>query len=668
MDTHEQGVGLLVRDGSALVYVIFLPFLAVFVFGLLRRLEPLPPRPVLAALRSRAGLCRILCDALLQRKVLHRPAAGLAHAALFWGFAALLLGDALLALDRILRLPLGAPLLVGATARALQAALDAFGLLFVAGALLAALRRFALRPPGRSASPEKGLILCSLLFVGVSGFAIEGLRMQAQPGPADAWAFAGHAAAGVLATADLSERGALLWGQALWWSHMLAAFALIAALPFSHLFHALGAPIQMLLSSTRRAGALRTPFRLAELIASGRLDAAIGAERIGDFSANERWAFAACTDCGRCETVCPAHATGTALSPRRLLCDLKRALETWRPKHGSGAALLGASIAEDAVWACTMCGACAQVCPVSIDPVAPVAELRRGRVARGQLGAQRCEMLSNLSRTANPYGSPRDTRQELAESLGVSTLDAAPDVPWIYWIGCAASFDPRSRRIAHAMIRILEAARVEFAILGPEERCTGDCARRIGEEGRFQELALQNIAALESRGVKKVLTHCAHCFNTFRSEYPELGARFESVHHADFIAQLIAQRRLPLNRVVPGVATLHDACYVGRIHGQTRAPRSVLRCVPGIELVEMDARGASSFCCGAGGGNYWYDVPRRERMGRARMRQAAATGAQLLIAECPYCIRMLEQAGGDADAQRAPAVLDLSEVVARALA
>jgi Fe-S oxidoreductase len=296
-----------------------------------------------------------------------------------------------------------------------------------------------------------------------------------------------------------------------------------------------------------------------------------------------------------------------------------------------------------------------------------IAELRRGLVANNRLGKERTDLLANLTRSRNPYGSNPAARAGLAAELGIRNPDDHRGADMLYWIGCSASFDTRTRKVAQATVRILERAGIRCSLLGAEETCCGDPARRIGEEGLFQDLALKNIETFERHGITRVLTHCAHCFNTFRNEYPELGARFEVIHRSTLIHELIQAGSIVPQRDSSAAMTLHDACYIGRFNGGVEPPRSILRSIPGTDLREMAQSGEQSFCCGAGGGNYWYEVPRREKIGTLRIREAEAANANVLVTECPFCLKMLEDAHGTAGDAETMRVRDIAEVVADSL-
>jgi len=272
--------------------------------------------------------------------------------------------------------------------------------------------------------------------------------------------------------------------------------------------------------------------------------------------------------------------------------------------------------------------------------------------------------LENVGRANNPFGLPQQDRQSWLVEAGAPTLKTNPHPEYLYWVGCQGSYDPRGRKLTQAVVRILDAARVNYAVLGNEEACTGEPVRRMGEEARFQELALKNIESIARSGAKKVVVHCPHCFNTFLNEYPEFGAKFQVIHHSQLIGELVAQGRLKLEKR-EGAVTFHDPCNLGRVNGVYDAPRDVIKAAEGFEIVEMPRNREKSFCCGGGGANVWYQVPEKTKISALRMEEAVKTGAKMLAVACPFCITMLE------DAAKGPKggleVRDIAEIIAERL-
>jgi Fe-S oxidoreductase/nitrate reductase gamma subunit len=660
-------------NGSALpMYAIFAVSLAIFAVGVHRQLRSLGltvgngDRPAWPGGRQLTGAaCRLFRHAVLQRRLLRRRTTAWAHLPIFWGFVVLALGSLAIMVDVYLLQPLGVVPARGLGYKLFQASLDLFGLAFLVGLGVALFRRVRSRSDDRRGAGLSVVMLLVLLVVGVSGFVLEGLRIGIE-GTHEPWAFAGSAVASWIEPVRPSGDGAMRLYAFIWWGHVVVAFGLIAAAPHYPLRHALTAPLHLLFADDRPAAALTTPFDLRELIRSGSFDVSNGAVSIADFSWRARLGLAACTDHGGCRDVCPAHTTGTPLSPMQLVADLRSAAREATHNGECPANLVDGETAEQALWSCTMCGACTDVCPVLVDPLAYVVELRRGLVAANRLGKQRSDVLGNLTRARNPYGSNGVARESLAADLGLPPPGKTGDVELLYWVGCAATYDARARKIAQATVRILKRAGVRCGVLGPGELCCGDPARRIGEEGLFQDLALKNIEALQRGGIRRIVTHCAHCFNALHNEYPAFGGAFDVIHHATLIHELVGAGRIRFPRAEGGPAvsvTLHDACYVGRFNDGIETPRAVLRAIPGSELCEMERSGKRSFCCGAGGGNYWYDVPRREKAGALRIREAESTGARLLVTECPYCLKMLADAGGAAGERQPIEIRDIAEVV-----
>lgn len=409
---------------------------------------------------------------------------------------------------------------------------------------------------------------------------------------------------------------------------------------------------------------VKTPFKLEDVI-TGKVDPSelkIGVSGANDFSADERLSMDSCVEIGACESSCPATAAGRPLSPRVLVRKLSL--------MGTGAQSPGpdplTTVTEDELWSCTSCGACVSSCPVAVNHLDVIYELRRTLVAKGNLDREKSTMLENLGRQQNPYGFRQTDRAKWAEGLDVPTLASAPDSEYVYWVGCISSFDQRAQRIARSLAKILKQAGVTFAILGPEEMCTGDPARRLGEEGRYQELAYQNIQTLKSHQVKKLVASCPHCYNALKNEYPQFGGSFEVVYHTQLISDLIRDGRINVSREKVGEisATLHDACYAARYNNVFDEPRHALK-ASGAELREMGRHGEKTFCCGAGGSNYWFKVPAQRSIAGIRTEEASQTGAKTIATECPFCLSMFDDTtkvmntGMD--------VRDVAEIVAESL-
>lgn len=599
----------------------------------------------------------LLEHACLQPRLRAAPSAGWIHLAIFWGFLVLFVGTELIAVQ--MHTPLD--FFSGAFYLLFSLATDLFGLLLLAGVVLAGYRRYVQRP-ARSRGAAHGVALLLLGLLAVSGFVLEGLRLAHAGDAWSGWSPVGHGFA-VLARGLADPAELAVWHHRVWWGHAVIAFGFIASLPFGLLRHALVAPLNLFLQDARPKGALTTPFRLAQIEAgeTDRIPPSTGA----DFAWTQLMALDACTECGLCDRACPALAVGRPLSPKNVVVGLRERMNRW---HGAGATPLRQLIAEDAAWSCTTCGACIEVCPVGIRHTDYLVDARRDALTQGRAKPDMARALDHLQTCGNPYGVADDRRLAWAANLPlttrVQTLTEAADIEVLYWVGCAGAFDERGQRVARAVAELLGRAGVRYAVLGPQERCSGDPARRLGEEGLFQQLARSNIATLDAHRITKVLTHCPHCFHTFKHEYPDFGGHYEVVHHAEFLAQLVATGRLQLTaRSGDASITYHDACHLARYNGIVDAPRAVLRAASGAAPREMQASGRAAQCCGAGGGHAWFDLGLGTKMNAARYDQALATGAGTLATACQFCALMFEEIGSARDAHQRLRVRDIAELL-----
>jgi Fe-S oxidoreductase len=401
----------------------------------------------------------------------------------------------------------------------------------------------------------------------------------------------------------------------------------------------------------RPLGRLRTP-------ASPEL--APGAASVRALDWNDLLQADACTTCGRCNAACPAAAAGKPLRPREIVLGIREALTDLRGAT-DGDDLPG-RFDPDALWSCTTCGACNEVCPVGIDVYDKIVELRRARVESGSIPDAAASFFESTASAFNPFGEHNSQRLAWAQGLTPPVAEPGEEVDLLYWVGCAGSFDPDGQSVSRSMIEILDRLGVRYRVLGCRERCTGDPARRAGEEGLFQQCARENIETLAGHSVKTVLTHCPHCFNTMKNEYPEFGASFSVEHHSQFLARMIAEGRLTGMEGLASV-TYHDPCYLGRGNAETAAPRAVIDAMSDAR-VEMPRHGEESFCCGAGGGSLWLDVPGEDRIENIRLREAADTGAKTVATGCPFCKSMLEAGNQALPDGNSMVVKDLAELVA----
>ncbi|MGD8563182.1 MAG: (Fe-S)-binding protein [Desulfarculaceae bacterium] len=608
------------------------------------------------------SLKSLLVQGLWQPRLWRRdPVAALIHLALLWGFLILFMGTLLLAIhDRLIPFLQGVPYLV------YSLVLDLAGLAYLAGVAGLALRRLLL---GRRRLPG-GLgdwaVLGLLFLVGFSGYLAEAARLAATR-PDWAWAEpVGSWLAQALSWGGPSDRALLV----IWWLHALSALALIAALPWIKLWHALAAPFNLGLAGAGRGIAA----------AEEREEAA------GEFSFANLVAADACTRCNRCELVCPSHLAGEGLSPRSFTQGLKRyawlkyrPLNQWRflAAQARDELLHRPTISSDHAFMCTTCGACQEVCPVEASPLRLIRQVRTTVLEQGTAVPPALnKALTHLGKYANPWGSPRSKRAAWLKDLPLADFSKGDEAAWLLFAGCTTSLDSRAQKMARAMARILEHGGVRAGALGREEPCCGDLARRLGEAGLYEMLVEDNLELLNDLEVEQVVTMSPHCAYTMTQDYPrlapELGlgpsAAMGALHYSQVLERLLDQGRLQVAQRLDYRVTFHDPCYLGRHRGLYAPPRRVLGGL-GLELVEMRDHAGDSLCCGAGGGRMWHaEIDGADtQISALRVAQARETGARLLVTACPLCLIMLSDGVKTAGLEGDLEVIDLAELTARAL-
>lgn len=491
-------------------------------------------------------------------------------------------------------------------------------------------------------------------------------------------------ATGALAFAPLSDATVLSLGLASYWLHLGLVGVFLVALPHTKHFHLITAWPKLWFAdpegSTKPTTLAADPEALLERVAQ-QLECVeprsssvspIGRGSLEAFSVWERLDLFACTQCGRCSEQCPTARTGKALDPRRLNRQLRTQLER-TPLFGEravrhlAAPLVPQVVPAEALWACTQCGACEAACPVGIRYVGPILEMRRHQfMMRGAAPSQLGRVFQALERRHNPYGSPAEDRARWAEGLDVRLLKDVEHVQYLYWVGCAASYDERAQVVARALVSLMQRANVSFAILGTEERCTGDVARRTGNELLYLQLANHNVQLLnryqrEGR-FERIIATCPHCLTTLGQQYPDLGGRYQLVSHVEAIEQWLEQGRLSLPSPLERRVTYHDPCTLARHAGVTAAPRQVLAAIAGLQLTEASHHGKQTSCCGAGGGQAW--LPETgEPIHQRRASELRATGAQSIVSACPFCLSMLGDGARGIDDAELPDVCDVAELI-----
>jgi len=580
--------------------------------------------------------------ALGQRKLLHRLVPGLMHAFIFWGFI-VLLPTILMAMIAIADRGETIPWLGSQGWFALL--VDLFCVLVLAGVLTA----FAIRKIQRPARFEGSHMgEADLILALIAGIVTTLLLWHASliALGLNEWPAGWSPVSNALSNLFGGGSGTHDAERALVWAHVLIVLSFLVYLPRSKHLHIATAVVNVYFGRTRARGRLE-PLRFDE--EGAEEDMWLGSGTVADMTWKQVVDTYSCTECGRCQDACPAWATGKALSPKLLIMGLRDQLFAEGPgilaaraagEQPEMAALVPNAVTDEVVWDCVTCGACVRECPVSIEHIDHIVDLRRHLVMNeARFPAEAEPMLRDVERSSNPWGKAQSDRAAWAEGLGVRVLepgDAAPDV--LYWVGCAASFDERARTSAESTAKLLAAAGVDFAILGPREACTGDPARRMGNEYVFQAFAEQNVETLNETAAKKIVTSCPHCFNTLANEYPDFGGNYEVVHHSELLAELVREGRISPNAGA-GRITYHDSCYLARHNDVAAEPRELVAAVG--QPIEMERSGKRTFCCGAGGAHMWMEE-RAGAINEERVREAAETGAETLAVACPYCTIMLD--------------------------
>lgn len=601
----------------------------------------------------RLWLRRIEVYALAQKRV-HRKSLGAAlHVLLFSGFVVLTIGTTLLMIADAgpVNFHRGWYYLI------YELTLDIFGVAFCVGCLLALYRRMFVRPAALGHAARDWALLGVLLALGVTGFIVEALRLHYTQVPLQIarWSIVGHAIERVALRGFEVETTRQLHLTA-WWLHAVFVAAFFALIPVTRFMHVLTGPMNIAARPSRPVGALM-PLRIEDVEKSGR----VGVSVIGDFTRQQLLSLDACMECGRCEEACPAWASGKPLSPKAVVMGLRTAMLP-AAKRGP---LHGGVVSSETLWACTMCQACVFECPVLIGHVDLIGDLRRHLVAEGQIAGPPARALAAVGRQFNPYGRPASDRMAWAEGLNVPTVETNPDFQYLLWLGCSVTFDPRAQKVARSLVQLLREAKVNFAVLGKEECCTGDPARRMGDEFLFQELARTNVGTLGRSKALKIVTPCPHCMNSLKNEYPQFGGHYEVQHHSQLLEELIRSRRLVRQQgwVKESVA-LHDPCYLARVNNESGAPRTVLETATGVPVREMPRHGAKTFCCGAGGGRMWFEESPSQRVSALRAKEASETGAVTLATACPFCLNMMSDAMAAKPGGREIKVRDIAEILA----
>jgi Fe-S oxidoreductase len=613
----------------------------------------------------------VLMIAFGQSKLLREPLAGLMHFFIFWGFVILLSA----VLEAIVEgLVPGFTLeVLGPLFPPLAALQDVIAILVVASCIVA-LARWYWFPPRRYFGPEitghvrmdATLILALILTIMASMLGTNATRMVLL-GDVQEFRFATAALVPLF-----QGTAAGMWFELFWWVHILVVLGFLNYLPYSKHLHVLTSVPNVYLASLEPRG------RLSKLNLEDENAVKFGADDVTELTWKQLLDGFTCTDCGRCTAACPANITGKVLSPRKIIMNIRERTAELSPVLLAGTSeqnkqtvehrLLDNFVTEEELWACTTCRACMEECPVMIEHVPAIVDMRRYLVLNdSRFPPELTTTFRNLETNFTPWAFSPESRADWANGLGVRTMaEAGPDVDLLFWVGCAGSFDQRYIKVSRAMVKLLNAAEVKFAILGTEEKCNGDPARRAGNEYLAQMLIAENVGTLNRHGVRKIVASCPHCFNTLKNEYPQFGGNFEVVHHTTLLEELVRLGRLKLKTDGKTRTTFHDSCYIGRYNGIYDAPRNLLAS-SGAALTEMPRSRDRGLCCGAGGARMFMEETVGKRVNVERTEEALALNPGIIATACPFCMTMMTDGVKAKDAEERVQVRDVAEILADSL-
>jgi Fe-S oxidoreductase/nitrate reductase gamma subunit len=609
--------------------------------------------------KARPRIRDFFVHTLGQVRILKKAYPGIMHFLIFWGVAIQVVGTIINILNMLLFFPWVITFPRGTAYLIYEVVMDLAGFAILIGVTMAFFRRIVMRPKYLESRWDDYYALSLLALIPLLGFTMEGTRLLATNPPWAAYSPIGNLTAHILAGLGMTPLGATHLHDILFWVHAAVALLLVASIPFTKMRHLVSAPLHVIFRPLRKMGAIEKIENIdqAEILGVGK---------VSEFTSEQLLSFDACLNCGRCEEACPSNISGMPYSPRSLVQTLRKTMvdSLEKPKGKSSQELFAGSFSDFYPWQCTTCGACTLLCPSFINPVDEIVDMRRYQaLTTGKVPKSIADALRNIERQGNPWGIPAQDRLNWSEGLELRELAPGDETDVLYFVGCASAFDDRNKKVARSFVHLLNKAGVNYGVLGLDETCCGETARRMGNEYLFQVFAEQNLEAMSKIKFNRIVTQCPHCFNTLKNEYPQFGGNFKVLHYTEFLSELPFTKNIsPNGNGLKGRLAYHDSCYLGRYNQIYQAPRQLLHDAK-IKPLELPRQGENSFCCGGGGGGMWLETDPNTRINHRRLAEALEIKADVVATACPYCLLMFDDAIRSKGLSEQVQVMDIAEVL-----
>ncbi len=647
---------------KVLMYVLMFISLGVMVKGILDKFNYVTQgKGFKSLLPENFNWCRFTETIFFTGKVTRDKKVGFFHSLIYYGFVILLIATELVAIHA------DSPFKIykGVTYIVISFLADIAGVAILIGIALAYKRRYIDKPAYLDATnPKREMFMYGMIVsLVVIGFVLEGMRIVGAGMPAGeaVWSPFGWILANIFYAINMPETTLATIYKGLWFFHMVNTMAFIASIGHTKFFHIIALPLNALITPKRRGGVLN-PMNFEDETAE-----TFGLGKASELTAKQRMDTLACVECGRCTQVCPANIAGRPLDPKKIITKTRDTLETagkedvdfWEKQVFSSAEL----------DSCTTCGACMEECPANIEHVQSIMELKRYKaLTLGDIPAEAATSVNNIRVNGNPWGVSQDDRFNWADGMDVPVIEAGKKVDYLYYVGCAGSYDASNQKVVKDTVELLKKAGVDFAVMGKTEKCNGDPIRRFGDEYSFFEIAIENIANMRQYDFGKVVTHCPHCLHTIGKEYAKFDdGDFETIHHTELLADLVKNGKLTPKKEVKEELTYHDPCYLGRHHGEYDAPREILNSIPGVEVKEMVKNKDKALCCGMGGGNMWYEMHEGNDLVENRLEHVGDTKVYKLATSCSFCMINFNSGKGKVKETEELEVEDIASILSKSV-